>query len=146
MRIPAAILILTALLVGCKNEVGAGGPLDLNEDPGGPEVPTGPQAPEVFTPIEVALSAPGVRVLSAPEYRNTVRDLLGIDVSPHLTQSDWTAGFDNGAGILIDDNLFAALVTEADGRIERQNRDAGRRKLGCLRRRQRAAIPHRHAR
>src|SRR3954470_2090762 len=58
---------------------------------------------EVVLPIQVVPSAPQVRVLSAPEYKNTVRDLLGLEVSSSLTQSDWTAGYDNGSGIQVDD-------------------------------------------
>jgi hypothetical protein len=112
-----SILVLTALLAGCPNEFGAGRMLDLGggpDSPDGADVPEDPEVPEVVAPIVVALSAPQVRALSAPEYRNTVRDLLGLAVSPNLSQSDWTAGFDNGAGIQIDDNLLSALITEAE--------------------------------
>jgi hypothetical protein len=112
------ILVLT--LIGCTATGGEPRKLDQDGDPEmpgapvDPRSPVEPEGPEVVEPIVVALSAPQVRVLSAPEYRNTVRDLLGLTVSPHLTQSDWTAGFDNGAGIQIDENLLWALITEAE--------------------------------
>src|SRR5687768_6802025 len=109
-----AISILTALLVGCNAESVTPQVVDPGGGPESPDNPVVPEVPEVVPPIAVALSSPQVRVLSAPEYRNTVRDLLGLPVSPHLTQSDWTAGFDNGAGIQIDENLLWALITEAE--------------------------------
>lgn len=103
-------LFLSALalapLVACVNEHASTNP---KSPPATETVP-----PEPVSPNEVALAAPQVRVLSAPEYRNTVRDLLGLSVSTNLMQSDWTAGFDNGAGILVDENLLSALVTEAE--------------------------------
>lgn len=96
--------LAVAALAGCTGDIATG-----IRPPGSP-APGSEEAP----PVVVALAAPQVRVLSATEYRNTVRDLLGLTTSSHLTQSDWTAGFDNGAGILIDDNLLAALVDEAE--------------------------------
>src|SRR5687768_8153621 len=84
------------------------------------DIRTGTGAPPVVVsdepvaPIVVAPSAPVVRALSASEYRNTVRDLLGLSVSATLTQADWTAGFDNGSGIHVDDNLLSALVDEGE--------------------------------
>jgi hypothetical protein len=115
-----SLSILTTLLFGCVGEIGSSTPSPPNEGREAPdhrdtsEPPDRPDDPDVVAPIAVALSAPQVRVLSAPEYRNTVRDLLGLSVSPHLAQSDWTAGFDNGAGIHIDENLLSALITEAE--------------------------------
>jgi hypothetical protein len=55
-----------------------------------------------------------VRLLSATEYRNTVRDLLGLTAAPTLNHADWTGGFDTGAGTQVDENLFSALITEAE--------------------------------
>lgn len=69
---------------------------------------------EERVPITVTLSAPQLRALSAAEYRRTVRDLLGLSVTTPLTHSDWTAGFDNGSGILVDDNLLSALLDESE--------------------------------
>lgn len=77
-------------------------------------VPAADSAPEQIVPISVTLSAPRLRALSAAEYRRTVRDLLGLPVTTPLTHSDWTAGFDNGAGILVDDNLLAGLLDESE--------------------------------
>jgi hypothetical protein len=95
-----------SLSLGCIGEHGSTNPT--------PPTTIDPVQPEPVDPIIVELAAPQVRVLSAPEYRNTVRDLLGLSVSTNLMQSDWTAGFDNGAGILVDENLLSALLTEAE--------------------------------
>jgi hypothetical protein len=97
-----SISVLAAPLVGCVGEKGSNNPT------------TDPALKEPVSPISVALAEPQIRVLSAPEYRNTVRDLLGLSVSTNLMQSDWTAGFDNGAGILVDENLLSALLIEAE--------------------------------
>lgn len=102
------ISVLGAPLVGCVDEQGSTNPTIT------PTSDLAPPEPGVVAPIRVALAAPQVRVLSAAEYRNTVRDLLGLAVSTNLMQSDWTAGFDNGAGIQVDENLLAALLTEAE--------------------------------
>lgn len=103
-----SLLTLGAPLVGCVDE-GSG------TDPTTPPTDLAPEPePAPPPPISVALAAPQVRVLSAAEYRNTVRDLLGLAVSTNLMQSDWTAGFDNGAGILVDENLLFALLAEAE--------------------------------
>jgi hypothetical protein len=100
--------VALAALVGCTGEIGSGkgGPVYVVDDPDGP----GPD----LRPIVVAAAAPQVRALSASEYRNTMRDLLGLTVTPNLTQSDWTAGFDNGSNLLIDVNLLAALQAESE--------------------------------
>lgn len=86
-----------------------------NLTPGATKAP-GERPPDdpVKPPIEVAIAPAQVRVLSAPEYRGTIRDLLGLTVSPTLTHADWTGGFDNGAAIQVDENLFSALLTEGE--------------------------------
>lgn len=108
MRITCLGLSISAFaapLVGCVGEKGSTNPTTPTTDPA---------QPEPVPPISIALAEPQVRVLSAPEYRNTVRDLLGLSVSTNLMQSDWTAGFDNGAGIQVDENLLSALLIEAE--------------------------------
>lgn len=77
---------------------------------GGDHAPAEPVKP----PIEVAIAPAQARVLSAPEYRSTIRDLLGLTVASTLTHADWTGGFDNGAAIQVDENLFSALLTEGE--------------------------------
>src|SRR5689334_3507605 len=95
-----------AALAACTGDIASGvnAPMVISGTGGGEAT---------VTPVVVTMSAPQVRVLSAPEYRSTVRDLLGLTVSTNLTQSDWTAGFDNGSNIHVDDNLLAALTDEA---------------------------------
>jgi hypothetical protein len=114
INLPARSISILAMLASCTGDIGAivPPPANVPSDPVDPSDPSDPVDPS--EPITVALAAPQVRVLSAPEYRNTVRDLLGLPVSAHLTHSDWTAGFDNGAGIHIDENLLSALLTEAE--------------------------------
>jgi hypothetical protein len=86
---------------------------------------------EVVLPIEVVRSAPQVRVLSAPEYKNTIRDLLGLEVTSALTQSDWTAGYDNGSGIHVDDNLLHAFTDEAESLAPRYLAGKARADFPC---------------
>jgi hypothetical protein len=61
-------------------------------------------------------AAPGksqIRLLSAVEYRNTVRDLLGLEASTSLAHADYGSGFDSGSATKLDENLFSALLDEA---------------------------------
>lgn len=88
-------------LAGCTADI-----LPADKGPGAALMPA-------TVPITITLAAPQVRMLSAPEYRRTVRDLLGLEVTTPLTQADWTAGYDNGSNIQVDDNLLSALVDEA---------------------------------
>ncbi len=110
--VPMRRLLLPALLCftsACEGELFSG-PMK-GKTPGVTErLPDG----GVKTPTEVVMAPAQVRVLSAPEYRNTVRDLLGLMASATLTHADWTGGYDNGAAINVDDNLFSALLTEAE--------------------------------
>jgi hypothetical protein len=55
-----------------------------------------------------------IRLLSAAEYRNTIRDLLGVEASSALDYSDVGSGFDNGSGNQLGESLFAILFTEAE--------------------------------
>ncbi len=61
-----------------------------------------------------AFGPPQARLLSAAEYRNTVRDLLGLEATPGLTHADLGSGYDTGAGGKLDENLFSALLDEAE--------------------------------
>jgi mono/diheme cytochrome c family protein len=100
IRSRASVLTLLAL-AGCTADI-----LPADPRPGSAVDPA-------TVPITLSLAAPGVRLLSAPEYRRTVGDLLGLEVTTPLTQADWTAGYDNGSNIQVDDNLLSALVDEA---------------------------------
>jgi len=78
---------------------------------------TSPSARDVaadFTP-----DAPRIRLLGAREYRNTIRDLLGVEASPALHYGDTSTGFDNAAGTQIDESLFSVLFVEAE-RVARE--------------------------
>ncbi|MEZ4251463.1 MAG: DUF1592 domain-containing protein [Polyangiales bacterium] len=54
------------------------------------------------------------RLLSAREYGNTVRDLLGVEVSPDLHFGDTSTGFDNANGTPLDENLLSRLWVSAE--------------------------------
>jgi hypothetical protein len=47
-----------------------------------------------------------VRLLSAVEYRNTVRDLLGLEASAALEHADDGTGYDSGSASKMDENLL----------------------------------------
>lgn len=81
--------------------------------PGG-QKPSPSKADPARPPVEVVPAPAQVRLLSAVEYRNTVRDLLGLTTSTTLTHADWTGGFDTGAATKVDENLFSALITEGE--------------------------------
>jgi len=103
------VVVIGLLLAACTG--------DIFRSSSNPENPFGPggqggAGPE--TPIVVSLTAPQVRVLSAPEYRNTVRDLLGLYVRTPLSHADWASGYDNGANIHVDQNLLSALLDESE--------------------------------
>ena len=99
------------VLAACQGAI-----LDPGEEPGG-EPGTGPGGRSVaahFTP-----DAPSVRLLGAREYRNTIRDLLGVEASPSLHFGDTSTGFDNAGGTQLDESLFSVLFVEAE-RIARE--------------------------
>ncbi len=106
-RLLPLFLLLTPACVG---ELFSGPPKGPDEVPPGLRLPDGGVKP----PTEVVVAPAQIRVLSAPEYRNTVRDLLGLTTSPTLTHADWTGGYDNGAALKVDENLFSALLVEAE--------------------------------
>lgn len=61
-----------------------------------------------------ALDVARIRLLNAREYRQTVRDLLGVEVSEALSHADAGTGYDTGAEGKVDENLFFAFVEEAE--------------------------------
>jgi hypothetical protein len=65
-------------------------------------------------PPEFVAEKPQIRLLSAFEYRNTVRDLLGVEVSTSLDYGDRGSGFDNGGDAQLDENLLSVLFVEAE--------------------------------
>ncbi len=73
-----------------------------------------------------------IRLLSAHEYRNTVRDLLGVEASPELAYGDVSSGFDNGAGGLLDEALFDVLYVEAQRVAEAYAAGPGRSRFECV--------------
>ena len=131
IRIISALAV--ACLAGCDGAIFPGGKNVLSPNGGGPSGTGGSGGGSDFVaPIVVTPAAPQVRVLSATEYRNTVRELLGLPISTHFTQSDWTAGFDNGADIHVDDNLLAALADESERLATEYLKTQGRTDFPCF--------------
>ena len=92
-----------------ENEgVGAG------EETTGPEVPEDPPNGDGDGEEEAALPPPSLRLLSAHEYENSVRDLLQVDFESDIYWGDAHTGFDNGALAQLDQSLVSLLVLEAE--------------------------------
>jgi len=69
----------------------------------------GGEEEEIFSPD------PGqIRLLGAAEFSNTVRDLLGVEVTTELNYSDIASGYDNGSNGQIDENLLSILTIESE--------------------------------
>ena len=109
-----ASLAVALLLSGCTGNImdrsgpGAGGDDPSSPGSGGPGAPSGPSAPGVGgRPPAPVNSAPGesqLRRLTVLEYRNTIRDLLGVTdalMMPDLAgdQQARTSGYTTGAAI-----------------------------------------------
>jgi hypothetical protein len=99
--LPGASLAVSLLLLGCTGDI-LGGPA---MSPGSGPATGSPPAPG-DRPAAPADSAPGVsqlRRLTVLEYRNTVRDLLGVAGTPTLDlagdQQAMTSGYTTGAAI-----------------------------------------------
>lgn len=107
-----AFLVLAVLSSSCVGELFSSNSPDSKTGPDGRKNPDG--TPVVVTPIEVVPAPAQIRVLSSTEYRNTIRDLLGLTVDSTITHADWTGGYDNGAAIQIDENLLSALLLEGE--------------------------------
>jgi hypothetical protein len=132
MRRTLAVFALTAC-AACTGDIELGIPLKMSMAGGGAGGSGGGGGVviEAVPPIKVVQTSPQVRVLSAPEYKNTIRDLLGLTVTTPLTQSDWTAGYDNGSGIHVDDNLLQAFTDEAESLATRYLAGKGRTDFPC---------------
>jgi hypothetical protein len=109
--VPEASLVLSLLLAGCAGNIGDGPSSGSNggtpTDPGaGAVVPGGSGRGGGSLPPPPANSAPGVsqlRRLTVLEYRNTVRDLLGVTDAPAVDfagdQEARNSGYTSGAAI-----------------------------------------------
>ena len=96
--------LIAVLLAACTGDIG---------NPGEPD-PSKPGGKGASSSSLRSLSPPQVRLLSAAEYRNTIRDLLGLEATPGLAHADLGSGFDTGAAGKLDENLFVALLDEAE--------------------------------
>jgi hypothetical protein len=96
--------ICIAVMTACVGDIEKPGSSNTSGPGGGGKAPAGLRA---FGP-------PQARLLSAAEYRNTVRDLLGIEATDGLSHADLGSGYDSGSGGKLDENLFSALLDEAE--------------------------------
>lgn len=83
----------------------------------GIHVPDDPEdEDELDEPISESFEpdAPQIRLLSAHEYANTVRDLLGVEASSTLDFGEVGSGYDNGSGGQLGESLFSILHVEAE--------------------------------
>jgi hypothetical protein len=108
LRSPSALpcLALASLLV-----VGSACTVPLGLNAGADDGPT--LAPSPSVPSASTLPAQ-LRLLSAAEYRETVRDLLHLEVAPHIDHTHLAGGFDTGADGQLHEALFATLLDEAE--------------------------------
>src|SRR5690606_9843184 len=109
-----ASAILLALTGACYSGVSSFHPLGegvgpLGEDADEPEDEPGDPISASFEP-----DAPQIRLLSAREYANTVRDLLGVEPSSTLAFGEVGSGYDNGSEGQLGESLFSILHTEAE--------------------------------
>jgi hypothetical protein len=110
----AAGVLLVAALAGCYSGLSfqQDGAADTADDGAGPGQHQDWDGAD-FAPSFVADDGQ-IRLLSAAEYKNTVRDLLGVEVSSGLDYADVGSGFDNGSETQLGESLFAILMTEAE--------------------------------
>lgn len=99
-------VVMAALVAACTGDIRAPG-----EHPGEPGAGKGGGGSAT---VQRALGAPQVRLLSGPEYRATVRDLLGLEASPAIAHADHGGGYDTGVTSKLDENLFTLLFDEAE--------------------------------
>jgi hypothetical protein len=102
------------LLAGCYTGIPSGRDVGEQADP---DRHHGADASEIapsFVPEDAQ-----IRLLSAAEYRNTIRDLLNVEASSDLDYSDIGSGFDNGSDAQLGETLFTILLTEAE-RVARE--------------------------
>lgn len=119
----ALLLILGFTLLACDGRivgVSGGGPVDDPTTTNRPPAPT------------ITAGPAQLRLLSGREYRATVKDLLGLDVSPGLTHADWSGGFDTGAHGQVQEALFATLSEEAEALAARAVTTSLPAKFPCL--------------
>ncbi len=103
--LPGAPLAVSLLLLGCTGDI-LGGP-SLSTGPGAGPGPGSPSAPGAGNlppaPVNSEPGASQLRRLTLLEYRNTLRDLLGVDNAPTLElagdQQARTSGYTTGAAI-----------------------------------------------
>lgn len=85
-------------------------------DPQGQGVPLWEDHEDDDSPISELYSPDPaqIRLLSAQEYANTVRDLLGVEASADLGFGEIGSGFDNAADGQLGESLFGILHLEAE--------------------------------
>lgn len=113
----ASCSAILALLGACYSGVSAFDPQAEGGGPGGDDPSDADDGPSDQDGLDISESyVPGagqIRLLSSDEYKNTVRDLLGVDVSPELQYGEVGSGYDNSGEGQLGESLFSILYTEA---------------------------------
>lgn len=105
------VLTLAGSLAGCQGVIAdPSGSYDDGDRTRRPRPDDDPEAPDAVARPDVRR----VRLLTAREYRNTVRDLLGVEVPDRLQYGDGSTGFDNAEGTQLDENLLNILLVTAE--------------------------------
>ncbi|MEM9453750.1 MAG: DUF1592 domain-containing protein [Myxococcota bacterium] len=108
---------ILALLGACYSGVSAFDPEAEGGGPGGDDpsgADDGPSDPDGIDVSESYVPEAGqIRLLSADEYKNTIRDLLGVEVSSELQYGEVGSGYDNSGEGQLGESLFSILYTEA---------------------------------
>lgn len=100
-------LLVLAMMAGCVAEV-------MLPDGRGPGTVTSSTPGAEATPIAREPLPRLVRLLSGAEYRRSVKDLIGVEVSDAVTHQHLALGYDTGAHGTLQESVLAVLVPEAE--------------------------------
>lgn len=106
-RTVGLLVASAAALGGCDGCYGLAG-LSVEGDRAPAAVPA-----DSFEPsAPLVPGKPQLRLLNGVEYRNTVRDLLGVEA--FVAMGELTSGYDTGSGARVDENTLSALMVEGE--------------------------------
>jgi hypothetical protein len=112
---------------------GARGPGDPHHTIGGDEGEgDGTESGPPTEPIEVMPSIEHIRLLNGREITDTVRDLLGLELTTPLAHADWSTGFDTGGNTRLDENLLSQLAVQAEDLAQRWVRERAAADFPCF--------------